>query len=314
MPARVVVGRCLSYGEGITYWPLQEIVEQVGDARAALDGTTDADLAATRIAAAIAPTGAPSSPEEIAWGFRKLFEALAAQTPLVVVLDDIHWAEPVPLDLVEYVAAFAGAVLLVVVCTARPDLLESRPDWATPSGDGRASRCLLHTRVWDVARWAGDWERGEAALLEGRAMAERMGSRWLSNLELHLGEAAFLQGRLDEAERRIERGRELSADDDVFNFLKWALVAVRLRAERGDLAAAEEIARDAVERADPGEFPEDAAEAHLALADVLRRTGDAQGARAAVTEAVELFERKGNVVGAGRARAALVVLPPAPDR
>jgi tetratricopeptide (TPR) repeat protein len=169
--------------------------------------------------------------------------------------------------------------------------------------------------VWDIARWTGVWEQGEAALLDARAAAERVGSSIVrSGLELDLGEAAFLQGRLDEAERLIELGRELSATDDAANILKWATVAAQLRAEHGDLAAAEEIARDAVARADPDEFLEIAAETRLVLADVLRRKGDDLTARAAAAEAVELFERKGNVVGAGRARAALVVLPPAPDR
>ena len=132
VPARVVVGRCLSYGEGITYWPLQEIASQVGDLRAALEGASDAELAAIRIEAALGATGTPVSPEEIAWGVRKLFEALAARRPLVVVFDDIHWAEPAFLDLIEYIAAFAQDVPILVLCTARPDLFELRPTWTAP--------------------------------------------------------------------------------------------------------------------------------------------------------------------------------------
>ncbi|HET6701969.1 MAG TPA: adenylate/guanylate cyclase domain-containing protein, partial [Gemmatimonadaceae bacterium] len=83
--ARVLVGRCLSYGEGITYWPLAEIARQIGDARAALGTGNDADLAAARIDAALGVPGAAASPEEIAWGARRLFEALARTEPLVVV-------------------------------------------------------------------------------------------------------------------------------------------------------------------------------------------------------------------------------------
>jgi class 3 adenylate cyclase/tetratricopeptide (TPR) repeat protein len=124
--ARVLVGRCLSYGEGITYWPLQEIAQQVGP----LDEIVDDELARPRIAAALGEGTASS--EEIAWGFRKLFEALARERPLVVVLDDIHWAEPTLLDLIEYVAAFASDAPLVLLCTARPDLFDARPAWATP--------------------------------------------------------------------------------------------------------------------------------------------------------------------------------------
>ena len=130
--ARVVVGRCLPYGEGITYWPLQEIVFQIGDVREALASAHDAELAAIRIDAALGATDTPVSPEEIAWGVRKLLESLAGARPLVVVFDDIHWSEPAFLDLIEYVAAFARDVPILVLCTARPDLFEQRPTWTAP--------------------------------------------------------------------------------------------------------------------------------------------------------------------------------------
>jgi hypothetical protein len=130
--ARVVVGRCLSYGEGITYWPLQEIASQVGDLRSALQGTSDAELAAIRVEAALGVIDTPVSPEEIAWGVRRLLEVLAANGPLVAVFDDIHWAEPAFLDLIEYVASFAHDVPMLVLCTARPDLFELRPTWTAP--------------------------------------------------------------------------------------------------------------------------------------------------------------------------------------
>jgi class 3 adenylate cyclase/tetratricopeptide (TPR) repeat protein len=130
--ARVVVGRCLSYGEAITYWPLQEIASQVGDLRAALVDAPDAELVAIRIEAALGATDTPVSPEEIAWGTRRLLETLASTGALIVVFDDIHWAEPAFLDLIEYVAAFARDVPLFILCTARPDLFELRPTWTTP--------------------------------------------------------------------------------------------------------------------------------------------------------------------------------------
>jgi class 3 adenylate cyclase/tetratricopeptide (TPR) repeat protein len=124
--ARVLVGRCLSYGEGITYWPLQEVAQQVGD----LDAVLCDDLAGVRIQAALGEGSASS--EEIAWGFRKLFEALAQVQPLIVVLDDVHWAEPTLLDLIEYLAAFASDAPLLLLCSARPDLFDRRPEWTTP--------------------------------------------------------------------------------------------------------------------------------------------------------------------------------------
>jgi class 3 adenylate cyclase len=133
--ARVVVGRCLSYGEGITYWPLQEIASQIGDLRAALAAEPDAELVAIRIEAGLGVTDTPVSPEEIAWGVRRLLETLASRGPLVVVFDDIHWAEPAFLDLIEYLAAFAREVPLFILCTARPDLFELRPTWTAPKPD-----------------------------------------------------------------------------------------------------------------------------------------------------------------------------------
>jgi class 3 adenylate cyclase/tetratricopeptide (TPR) repeat protein len=135
-PARVVVGRCVSYGEGITYWPLAEIVEQVAGRDPAgiaelVAGEENAELIAERIAGAVGRAEAEGRSEEIAWAVRKLFEALARERPLVVVLDDIHWAEPTFLDLIEYLAGFtSGQILLLAL--ARPDLLDERASWSTP--------------------------------------------------------------------------------------------------------------------------------------------------------------------------------------
>ena len=134
--ARVVVGRCLAYGEGITYWPLAEIVQQVAGRDPAelarlVEGDESGSLIADRIAGAIGLASAGSRSEEIAWAVRKLLEALASEQPLIVVLDDIHWAEPTFLDLTEYLAGFTnGRVFLLAL--ARPDLLETRASWAAP--------------------------------------------------------------------------------------------------------------------------------------------------------------------------------------
>jgi tetratricopeptide (TPR) repeat protein len=132
--ARLLVGRCLSYGEGITYWPLAEIVREVvgshlrsglGDL---LQDAPDGALVVERLLAAIGATEEAARTEEIFWAARALLERLARERPLIVVVDDIHWAEPTLLDLVEYLVGFAKAPMLVV-CTARPDLFESRPHW-----------------------------------------------------------------------------------------------------------------------------------------------------------------------------------------
>ncbi|HEY4871216.1 MAG TPA: adenylate/guanylate cyclase domain-containing protein, partial [Candidatus Dormibacteraeota bacterium] len=133
---RVVSGHCLPYGEGITFWPLAEIVNDVGagnlpGAIKALVGH-DAGMVTERIAAAIGSAESPGSPAEIFWAFRKLFEAMAREKPLIIVVDDIHWAEPTLLDLLEYMIEFSSNAPILSLCVARAELLESRPSWAVP--------------------------------------------------------------------------------------------------------------------------------------------------------------------------------------
>jgi class 3 adenylate cyclase len=130
--AQVLVGRCLPYGEGITYWPLAEMLGQLPRTVAEIvSGEEDASAIATRIDGAVGTARDVGAAEEIAWAFRKLFEALARDSPLVTVVDDIHWAEPTLLDLLEYVASFAADAPLLLLCLARPDLFEQRPSWST---------------------------------------------------------------------------------------------------------------------------------------------------------------------------------------
>jgi class 3 adenylate cyclase len=135
--ARVLVGRCLPYGEGITYWPLAEIVKQVAgrEPRAwivkLLSGDENAELVADEVATAVGASERAGSTDQTHWAIRALFEALARERPLVVVLEDLHWAEPRFLDLVEYIAGFSRGRPILLVVSARPELLETRPSWAT---------------------------------------------------------------------------------------------------------------------------------------------------------------------------------------
>jgi class 3 adenylate cyclase len=140
--ARVLRGRCLPYGEGITYWALTEVVRELGmddvhgEIARLLEDDPMADLIADRIVAAAGAGGASGPSEQTHWAVRRALEALATTGPVVVVLDDLHWAEATFLDLVEYLAGFcAGPVLLIAM--AREDLLELRPSWglAGPSAD-----------------------------------------------------------------------------------------------------------------------------------------------------------------------------------
>ncbi|MDQ2982628.1 MAG: AAA family ATPase [Actinomycetota bacterium] len=141
--ARVVSGRCLSYGEAITYWPLVEILEQLGgdDVIHALRDAEDAQLIVNRVSEAAGQAKPSGSPEETPWAVRKLFEALAGEQPLVVVLDDLEWAEPTFLDLVEHIADLSRDAPILLLCVARPELLDQRPNWG--GGKLNATSILL---------------------------------------------------------------------------------------------------------------------------------------------------------------------------
>jgi predicted ATPase/class 3 adenylate cyclase len=142
--AGVITGRCLSYGKGITYWPVREIVAQAtGDrsVRELLAGTADADVVAERIESATGTSTGGAVKEEIFWALRKLVEVLARETPLLLVFEDIHWAEPTLLDLIEHLTDWVRDVGVLVVCLARPELLDKRPTWG--GGKLNATSVLL---------------------------------------------------------------------------------------------------------------------------------------------------------------------------
>jgi class 3 adenylate cyclase/tetratricopeptide (TPR) repeat protein len=125
--ARVAEGRCLSYGEGITYLPVVEVVEQLGGADEAL--LADSPGAAQTLRSLLGETAVATTPAEINWAVRKLFEAAAAERPLVVVFDDIQWGTPTFLDLIEHVAELSRDAPILLLCMGRPELLDTRPGW-----------------------------------------------------------------------------------------------------------------------------------------------------------------------------------------
>src|SRR5262245_44513903 len=128
--ATVVRGRCLSYGDGISYWPVTEVVKQL-----APEGETGP------LASILGDETTPSSPEEIAWAFRKLLESHAAERPVIVGFDDVHWGEPTFLDLVEHVADLSRDAPILLLCMARPELLDVRRAWG--GGKLNATNVLL---------------------------------------------------------------------------------------------------------------------------------------------------------------------------
>lgn len=143
--ARVLRGRCLSYGDGATFIPLAEVIRQVagidpddddGGARAKLrDLAGERVDVADRLASVLGLSPTPFAKEELFWAARALFDQVAAAQPLVVVFDDVHWAEPTFLDLIEQVADTSSDAPLFLLCAARHELLEERPGW----GEGLAN-------------------------------------------------------------------------------------------------------------------------------------------------------------------------------
>ncbi|HEX9313566.1 MAG TPA: adenylate/guanylate cyclase domain-containing protein, partial [Actinomycetota bacterium] len=152
--ATVVRGRCLSYGDGITFFPVAEAVryaagiadqDSAEEARRKLEeaaaGTEDPAIVAAGVAELVGLAQAPVAAEDAFWAVRSFFEALARDRPLVVVFDDIHWAEPAFLDLVEHIADWTRDAAILLLCVARPELLDLRPGWA--GGKMNATSILL---------------------------------------------------------------------------------------------------------------------------------------------------------------------------
>ncbi|MDQ4145479.1 MAG: AAA family ATPase, partial [Actinomycetota bacterium] len=168
--AQVLQGRSLPYGTGVTFWALAEAVKSasgitdedpVHEARrkmeALIGDDEEAGVISERISAAIGLTEEAIGGHEIQWAVRKMFESLARTQPLVVVFDDIHWAEPTFLEMLEYLANWTQDAPIFLLCPSRKELLETRPDW----GSGRPN---MTTMVLDPLK-AEDTEKQIANLL-----------------------------------------------------------------------------------------------------------------------------------------------------
>ena len=125
--ATVLEGRCLPYGDGITFWPLVEALMPVGE---------PAGPVLERLS-----SGVVATPGELFWEVRRLLETLAADQPVVFHIDDLQWAEPMLMDLLDYVAELSRRDPILLLCTARPELLEERSAWG--AGKMHARTVLL---------------------------------------------------------------------------------------------------------------------------------------------------------------------------
>ncbi len=142
--ATVLRGRCLPYGEGITFWPFVMVVHQAAgitesdspaEARSRIEAllpeNEDRIVVLDRVAAAVGLGEAAGSIQETFWAIRKLLESASSPRPLIVALDDIQWGEPAFLDLIEYLEGWSRTSAILLLCVARPELLETRAGWAS---------------------------------------------------------------------------------------------------------------------------------------------------------------------------------------
>jgi class 3 adenylate cyclase/tetratricopeptide (TPR) repeat protein len=152
--AKVLRARCLPYGEGITFWPVIELAQAAAGIEmneppelarqkleAMLKDSLDGEAILQRVASTIGLSDEIVPTEEAFWGVRKLLETIAAQKPLIAVIDDLHWAEPTMLDLIDHIADWSREAPILLLAIARPELLDARPHWG--GGKLNATTILL---------------------------------------------------------------------------------------------------------------------------------------------------------------------------
>ena len=203
--AIVLRGRCLPYGDGITFWPLREMLDAAGIADDDKPEQAHARLLAylgdrdvvDRVAAATGLSGRNFPLHEVYWAARRVLEILAERAPVVALIDDIHWAEPAFLDLLEHVLAAAGKAPILLLASARHELLEERAQWGEQSG---ASRIVLQPLADDAAAQVA------ANLLGGAGLAPDVMARIVHTAE---GNPLYVEQLLS---MLIDRGAVVEVD------------------------------------------------------------------------------------------------------
>ncbi|HEV2906189.1 MAG TPA: AAA family ATPase, partial [Actinomycetota bacterium] len=210
--ATVIHGRCLAYGDGITFWPIVEMLREAAgisvedspdEARAAiaelLTPSGEAASVQDRLAALLGLGETAPGIQETFWAVRKLLEDLGTRRPLVVLFDDIHWGEPTFLDLVEYLADWIRGAPVLILCLARSEFLESRP-WM--AGKRNATKLTLQPLV------ESESEGLMRNLMGGAELAPEVRARIFEVAE---GNPLF-----------VEETLRMLVDDEVLRPLDWA--------------------------------------------------------------------------------------------
>ncbi len=209
--AEVAQGRCVSYGRGITYWPLvqalRDTLHLVGTEsdettrhalESALGRAPDRDDVITSLLPLLGKTGTPPGKDQTFWSVRRLLEEVASRRPLVLNIDDLHWAEPTLLEFLELLGTEVSELPLFVLCQARPELLEQHPGWGSGAPES------LTFGLDPLSR--ADIEASVAALLDGEmpegfadAVSERSGGNplFVEEIVAHLIETDVLKEQPD---------------------------------------------------------------------------------------------------------------------
>jgi class 3 adenylate cyclase/tetratricopeptide (TPR) repeat protein len=292
-------GRCLPYGEGITYWPITEIVKSSAgilqsDDRPTvaakleefIDGlpTQDPDELRTIAAALSNVIGIPTTPRgtyaageiaqaELHWGLRRTMQLVAGRRPIVLVFEDLHWAEPTLIELVDYLVTPREGIPLLALWTARPEFLETDREFANGRGSRRAElevlplaagMRLLGDLIGDAELASSDFAEALIAnaggnplfleetvrMLEDQGMLEA--GRWKEASESGmLPVPTSLQGlissRLDRLDRR---DKDVAHDASIVGSVFWAGAVAHLGAENGFVAVDPSDPLRALERQD----------------------------------------------------------------
>ncbi|MBA2768643.1 MAG: AAA family ATPase, partial [Sporichthyaceae bacterium] len=236
--ADVAHGRCVSYGQGISYWPMIQALRHAlhlsgtesdeitrHALEQALGEVQDRDRLVDVLLPLLGKTGVPGSNEQAVWSVCRLLEELASRRPLVLCVDDLHWAEPTLLDLLERVRDEVYDLPLLLLCQARPELLEQRPGWGSgamnamifglePFSPGEIEASIAGLLGSDVPEGLSEavtsWSDGNplfveeivAHLVEAGVLAQGPENQWrivgeLGRSELPPTVSALLAARLD---------------------------------------------------------------------------------------------------------------------
>jgi len=251
--ATVLRGRCLPYGDGITFYPVGEVVkeaaglddfdppEEIERKICAVLGDAEGSVVCSTLAQLFGISERDVAPEESFWAVRRFLEAVAERGPLVVVFDDIHWGQATFLDLIEHITDWSRGAPILVLCMARPDLLDLRPAW----GGGKFNAATISLEPLTH----GDCVDLMANLLGRAELPEDVQARILEHAE---GTPLFVEemlGMLIDDGRLVREGDRWSAVGELSEVAVpptiQALLAARLDRLNGDERAV--IQRAAVE-------------------------------------------------------------------